>query len=328
MNLFRFARADSAGAAIATVAADPRASYIAGGTNIVDLMKDDAVTPSLLVDITTLPFAKIDADESSVRIGALAKMSDVADSPAVAHGIPAVSQALLESASPQLRNMATIGGNIMQRTRCAYFRDVATACNKRADGAGCSALGGVNRMHAIVGGSDRCICVHASDLAVALVAFDAILHLRGPAGDRTMALSDFYLLPGSTPARETALAHGELITAVEIPLAAHSRNSTYLKIRDRSQYEFALVSVAAGLDIAGGQIRAARVALGGVAPVPWRAREAERMLQGQAPSRAVFTAAAQSALRGARGYGQNDYKIPLAQRAIVRALQTASGSTA
>ena len=328
MNLFRFARADSADAAIATVAADSRASYIAGGTNIVDLMKDDAVTPSLLVDITALPFARIDADGSTLRIGALARMSDVADAFAVVQGVPAISMALLESASPQLRNMATIGGNIMQRTRCAYFRDVATACNKRADGAGCSALGGVNRMHAIMGGSERCICVHASDLAVALVAFDAMLHLRGSSGERTMALSDFYLLPGSTPERETALAHGELITAVEIPLAAHSRNSTYLKIRDRSQYEFALVSVAAGLEIAGGRIRAARVALGGVAPVPWRAHEAEGMLQGQAPSRAVFMAAAQSALRGARGYGQNDYKIPLAQRAIVRALQTASGSTA
>jgi xanthine dehydrogenase YagS FAD-binding subunit len=328
VNLFRFARAGTAGAAIATVEGDPRASYIAGGTNIVDLMKDDAVMPSLLVDITMLPFAHIDADDSTVRIGALSRMSDVADAKAVVHGLPAVSQALLESASPQLRNMATIGGNIMQRTRCAYFRDVATACNKRSDGTGCSALGGVNRMHAIMGGSDRCICVHASDLAVALVAFDAMLHLRGSAGERTMPLSDFYLLPGSTPARETALAHGELIAAVEVPLAAYTRNSTYLKARDRSQYEFALVSVAAGLDISGGQIRAARIALGGVAPVPWRAREAERALQGQTPSRAVFTAAAHSALRGARGYGQNDYKIPLAQRAIVRALQTVSGSAA
>jgi xanthine dehydrogenase YagS FAD-binding subunit len=328
MNLFRFARAHSAGAAITTVASDPRAAYIAGGTNIVDLMKDDAVTPSVLVDITTLPFAHIDADATTVRIGALARMSDVADHAAVVQGLPAVSQALLESASPQLRNMATIGGNIMQRTRCAYFRDVATACNKRAQGTGCSAFAGVNRTHAILGGSERCICVHASDLAVTLSAFDAVLHLNGPRGERTMTLADFYLLPGSTPERETALAHGELITAVEIPITAYTKNSTYLKIRDRSSYEFALVSVAAGLDLSGGRINAARVALGGVAPVPWRAREAERMLQGKVPSRAVFTAAAQSALRGARGYGENDYKIPLAQRAIVRALQTASGATA
>jgi xanthine dehydrogenase YagS FAD-binding subunit len=328
MNLFRFARAGSTGSAMAAVASDSRAAYIAGGTNIVDLMKDDAITPSLLVDITTLPFGHIDADETTVRIGALARMSDVADHAAVVRGLPAVSHALLESASPQLRNMATIGGNIMQRTRCAYFRDVATACNKRAQGTGCSALGGINRMHAVMGGSDRCICVHASDLAVALVAFDAILHLQGPGGERTMPLADFYLLPGSTPERETALQHGELITAVEVPIAAYTRGSTYLKVRDRSAYEFALVSVAAGLDISGGQIRAARVALGGVAPVPWRAREAERILQGQTPSRAVFTAAAQSALRDAHGYGQNDYKIPLAQRAIVRALETALGITA
>lgn len=325
MNRVRFARAGTMRTAIATVTAEPSATYIAGGTNIVDLMKDDAVAPSLLVDISSLPFSHIDAAGSTIRIGALAKMSDVADASAVVRDIPAVSQALLESASPQLRNMATIGGNIMQRTRCAYFRDVATACNKRSDGAGCSALGGVNRMHAVLGGSDHCICVHASDLAVALVAFDAVLHLQGANGARSIALSDFYLLPGSTPARETRLEHGELITAVEIPVGAHTRYSTYLKVRDRSAYEFALVSVAAGLDIAGGHIRTARVALGGVAPVPWRARDAERVLHGQTPSPLVFAAAAQSALRGAHGYGQNNFKIALAQRAIVRALETASG---
>jgi xanthine dehydrogenase YagS FAD-binding subunit len=221
--------------------------------------------------------------------------------------------------------MATIGGNIMQRTRCAYFRDVATACNKRASGAGCSALGGVNRMHAILGGSDHCICVHASDLAVSLVAFDALVHIRGRLGERAVPLGDFYLLPGSTPARETVLEHGELITAVEIPATASAARSVYLKVRDRGAYEFALVSVAAGLDLGGGTIRDARLALGGVAPIPWRAREAERTLRGKAPTRDAFESAAQIALRGAQGHGENDFKIALARRAIVRALRRSAG---
>ncbi|MBV8424295.1 MAG: xanthine dehydrogenase family protein subunit M [Candidatus Eremiobacteraeota bacterium] len=326
MNRFRFARAHSPDAAVATVAADPHAAYIAGGTNILDLMKDYAVAPALLVDITALSFGKVESTPLGVRVGALAKMSDVADHPTIQKQFPAIAQALLESASPQLRNMATIGGNLMQRTRCAYFRDVGTACNKRMPGAGCSALEGVNRMHAVLGGSEHCICVHASDLAVALTAFDAIVHVHGPDGDRAIPLTQFYVLPGTTPDRETVLRHGELIEMLELRPSEYTARSTYLKVRDRAAYEFALVSVAAGLDVQAGKIRTARLALGGVAPIPWRAREAEDALAGQAPTRDAFVNAGQIALSGAHGHGENDFKIALAQRAIVRAFETVASA--
>ena len=252
-------------------------------------------------------------------------MSDVADHPVVAREFPAVAQALLLSASPQLRNMATIGGNIMQRTRCAYFRDVSQACNKRAPGSGCSALHGVNRQHAVAGGSEQCICTHASDLAVALIALDAVVHVRGKSGDRTIPFEQFHLLPGATPWRETVLEHGDLITAVDVPASVLAKNSYYLKVRDRASFEFALVSVAAALDVRAGVVHAARVALGGVAPKPWRAHDAETALVGRSASAQTFAAAAQAATRGMRGYGENDFKIALARRAVTRALAHAGG---
>jgi len=325
VNAFRFARAHDVAAAMATVGADPRAKYVAGGTNVVDLMKEYVEQPSLLVDITALPLRGIDRTPSGVRIGALALMSDVADYPAVASAFPAVAQALLLSASPQLRNMATIGGNIMQRTRCAYFRDVSQACNKRVPGSGCSALHGVNRQHAIAGGSGQCICTHPSDLAVALLALDAVVHVRGKSGERTIPFERFHLLPGATPWRETVLEHGELITAVDVPASALAKSSYYLKVRDRASFEFALVSVAAALDVRAGVVHAARVALGGVAPKPWRAHDAEAALVGRSASAQTFAAAAQAATRGMRGYGENDFKIVLTQRAVARALAHAGG---
>jgi len=325
VNAFRYAQAHDVASAMAAVAADPRARYIAGGTNVVDLMKEGVERPSVLVDITQLPLRGIERTGSGVRIGALALMSDVADDPAVAHEYPVVAQALLASASPQLRNMATIGGNVMQRTRCAYFRDVSQRCNKRAPGTGCSAIGGVNRRHAVVGGSAQCICTHASDLAVALLSVDAIVHVRGRDGERSVPFEQFHLLPGATPQRETVLQPGELITAFELPASAAARNSYYLKVRDRASYEFALVSVAAALNVAGGRVRAARVALGGVAPTPWRARAAEAALLGRPVTAGSFAAAAEAATNGMRGYGQNDFKIALVKRAVNRALQHVGG---
>jgi xanthine dehydrogenase YagS FAD-binding subunit len=325
VNAFRYARAHDAGSAMAAVKADPRARYVAGGTNVIDLMKEYVEQPSVLVDITALPLGAIDAHAGGVRLGALARMSDVADHPAVARDFPVVSRALLASASPQLRNMATIGGNVLQRTRCAYFRDVSRPCNKRAPGTGCAALGGDNRRHAVIGGSDHCICTHASDLAVALLAVDAVLHVHGSVGERTIPFERFHLLPGATPQRETVLERGDLITAVELPASAHARRSYYLKVRDRASYEFALVSVAAALDVRDGTVRAARVGLGGVAPVPWRSHAAEAALVGRPVNAGTFAAAAQAATRGMRGYGQNDFKIALTRRAVARALAHAGG---
>jgi xanthine dehydrogenase YagS FAD-binding subunit len=325
MKAFRYAQAHDVASAMATVAADSSAKYVAGGTNVIDLMKEYVERPSLLVDVSQLPLRGIDRTAHGVRVGALELMSDVADHPVVTRDFPAVSQALLLSASPQLRNMATIGGNVMQRTRCAYFRDATQPCNKRSPGTGCAARGGVNRQHAVIGGSEQCICTHASDLAVALLAVDAVVHVRGRSGERAIPFEQFHVLPGATPQRETVLEHGDLITAVELPASAHARGSYYLKVRDRASYEFALVSVAAALDVAGGRIRAARVALGGVAPKPWRAHDAEAALVGKVPGTQAFAAAAQAATRGMRGYGQNDFKIALTRRAVARALAHAGG---
>jgi xanthine dehydrogenase YagS FAD-binding subunit len=321
-----YARATDSAAAIALVGSDPHAQFIAGGTNVIDLMKDDVARPSTLVDITRLPLGEIAVSATSVRIGALARMSQVADHPALQHALPAIVQALNESASPQLRNMATIGGNVMQRTRCAYFRDASQPCNKRSPGAGCAAIGGVNRMHSVIGTSPHCICAHASDLAVALLMADAVVHARGARGERRIALADFYLLPGNTPQIETVLERGELIEAIEVPLSAVARRSVYLKVRDRRQYEFALVSVAAGLDIAGGTIRAARVVLGGVAPKPWRAHDVETHLVGKPANAQTYAAAAAYASMGMHGFGENDFKVPLAGRAVARALAMAEAT--
>ena len=325
MNPFRYAQAADASAAVATLQSDPGMRYIAGGTNIIDLMKDNVERPTVLLDITHLPMRGIDASASGVRLGALATMADVADAPAVRSGFPGVSRALLAGASPQLRNMATIGGNIMQRTRCAYFRDVSQACNKRANGNGCAAIGGQNRGHAVIGTSDHCICTHPSDFAVALMTVDALVHVRGAAGRRVIPIADFHVLPGATPARETVLEHGDLIEAIELPASRLARNSIYLKVRDRASYEFALVSVGAALDVQAGMIRGARVALGGVAPKPWRSHDAEGALVGKPATPETFAAAARAATSGMHGYGKNDFKITLVRRSVERALGQTGG---
>jgi xanthine dehydrogenase YagS FAD-binding subunit len=320
MNPFRFAAATDVDTARASVAPDRGAYYIAGGTNILDLMKDDVEQPQLLVDITNLPLRDIVESASGLRLGALVTMADAADAPAVKRKFPVVSQALLAGASPQLRNMATLGGNIMQRTRCAYFRDVSQRCNKRVPGLGCSAIGGQNRMHAVIGTSSNCICTHPSDFAVALLTVDAKVRVRGAVGTRTIPIDGFHVLPGKTPNVETVLDWGDLIEGIDLPDSAHARRSAYLKVRDRASYEFALVSVAIALEVGGGTIRVARVALGGVAPVPWRSREAEAALVGQPPTAATFATAARAATSGMRGYGNNDFKIELTRRSVETAL--------
>jgi xanthine dehydrogenase YagS FAD-binding subunit len=325
MNPFRYALATDTGSAVATVTGDHGIRYIAGGTNIIDLMKDDVEQPSVLLDITHLPLRFIVANAAGVRLGALATMADVADSPVVKAGFPVVSQALLAGASPQLRNMATIGGNIMQRTRCAYFRDVSQACNKRSPGKGCAAIAGQNRNHAVIGTSDSCICTHPSDLAVALLAVDAVVHVRGVDGVRSIPIAAFHVLPGRTPNVETVLRPGDLVEAIELPSGSRVRNSAYVKVRDRASYEFALVSVAAAVETAGGIIRSARIAIGGVAPKPWRSSEAEAALVGRPATAATFAAAGLAATTGMHGYGKNEFKITLTRRTVVRALEHAGG---
>jgi xanthine dehydrogenase YagS FAD-binding subunit len=317
MKPFTYARATDIPTALTTYGS----TFVAGGTDLLQLMKDDLQCPSALLDINALPLRSIDVDESGAHIGALARMSDVADHADIVRQFPAVSQALLLSASAQLRNMASIGGNLLQRTRCAYFRDPGVvACNKRVPGSGCAALDGENRMHAIFGGSSACVATHPSDLAVALVALDAVVHLETAAATRHIRLEDFLRLPGDTPHVENVLRPDELITRIDIPLAAHARRSTYLKVRDRASYEFALTSAAVGLDIQSGSIRAARVAMGGVGTRPWRMRGVEQLLIGSLPTPATWSAAANEAVRDARPLGHNAFKVELARRTLVRAL--------
>ncbi|MCU1348557.1 MAG: xanthine dehydrogenase [Acidobacteria bacterium] len=320
MHPFDYVRASDDAGAIAAGSADG-AKFIAGGTNLVDLMKCTVERPAHLVDINALEHSAIEAVDGGLRIGALARMSDVAAHPLVIRSFPAVSQALLLSASPQLRNAASIGGNMMQRTRCPYFRELTwTPCNKRDPGSGCSAREGENRMQAVLGTSEACIATHPSDLAVAFAALDAVLTIRGANGTHEVAATDFHLLPGRTPHLEHALGHGELIASIFLPDAAHARRSSYLKVRDRSSYEFALASAAVGLDLTGGTIRSSRIALGGVGTKPWRSRDAEAVLTGRQPDTGLFRAAAEAAMKGAVGYGRNDFKIELAKRTLVRAL--------
>ncbi len=327
MRPFAYARARSADDALAALARTPGAAFLAGGTNVIDLIKIDVARPSLLVDLNALPLAAIEsAPDGTVRIGALARMSDTADNALVQRSAPCVSQALNLSASAQLRNMASIGGNVLQRTRCTYFRDVSQPCNKRRDGEGCSAIGGDDRTMAILGASERCIAVHPSDLSVALLVADATIHLRGPGGERTTPFLGFHRLPGDDPTRDTTIAPGELIVALSFAPSAVTRNSTYVKVRDRASYEFALVSVAAGLDVQGGTIRAARVALGGVAHAPWRAKAAEAALIGKAPTRENVAAAADAELRAARPQRLNRYKLTMVRNAMIRALATVGGA--
>jgi xanthine dehydrogenase YagS FAD-binding subunit len=326
---FDYSRAKETSGAIQSMTSHARAKFVAGGTNLLDLMKEHVETPDRLIDVNELPLKSIESVAGGVRIGALARMSATAAHQTIRTNFPAISEALLLSASPQLRNMASIGGNLMQRTRCPYFRDITfEACNKRNPGSGCSAIDGENRMHAILGTSPSCIATHPSDLAVALAALDAVVHVRGPKGEREIAATDFHLLPGSTPQREHALAYDEIITAVFIPSAAHAKRSHYLKVRDRASCEFALTSAAVGLDLDGTMIRSARVALGGVGTKPWRSMEAERALTGKSASTGVFRVAAEAALRDAKPQRQNGFKIELAKNTIVRALETLSGRTA
>jgi xanthine dehydrogenase YagS FAD-binding subunit len=326
MNPISFARATDAQGAIATTEAGSHAYYIAGGTNVIDLMKDDVEKPVTLVDITALPMRDIRVGTDSILLGALATMAEVADAPSVKANFPVVSEALLLSASAQLRNMATIGGNVLQRTRCSYFRDVSQPCNKRHPGNGCSAIGGENRFHSVIGTSEHCICSHPSDFAAALTAVDARVHTRTLTGKRIIPIEDLYVLPGDRPNIENVLQPGELIEAIELPLSAHARNSRYLKVRDRASYEFALVAVAAALEIQGGTIRTARVVLGSVAPKPWRAHDVEAVLAGRPANAATFAAAAEITSRGMRGFGANDYKIPLARNTVAQALQSVGGA--
>ena len=323
MRPFSYARAADAGAAIAAVRERADAAFLAGGTTAVDLVRQNVLRPGLLVDINDLPLAGIeDLPGGGLRVGALARMSDVARSPGVRARFPVISQALLLGASAQLRNMASMGGNLCQRVRCSYFRDTASPCNKRDPGSGCAALDGFNRGHAVLGISDKCIATHPSDVAVALVALDAVVHTRGPAGERAIAVDDFFLLPGDTPEREHPLEHGELITAIEVPAAPVARRSVYLKFRDRESYEFALASVAAAVRIEDGAVTEVRLALGGVGTKPWRARRAEASLLGQPATEASFAEAARGELAAATPRPLNAFKVELAQRAIVRALTT------
>jgi xanthine dehydrogenase YagS FAD-binding subunit len=290
----------------------------------MQLWKLGVEAPRSVIDINALPFAGIAPGEGGITIGALARLADVADHPAVRDGYGAIAEALLASASPQIRNVATIGGNLLQRTRCAYFRS-SLPCNKREPGSGCGALNGGNRLHALFGTSAHCVATHASDLAVAFVALDAKVRLRGAQAERVMPLEELYLLPGDTPGRETQLAKGELIVEVELPRTALARNSCYLKLRDRASFEFAVVSVAAALDMEDGVIRAARICAGGVGTKPWRLRACEAAVAGAPPGEAVFRDAAALAAEGARPLSQNGFKVELLRRTVFRALAELGG---
>jgi xanthine dehydrogenase YagS FAD-binding subunit len=325
---FDYVRATDVADAIRRISSAPTAKFIAGGTNLVDLMKDDVERPKMLIDISRLPLDKVEKTAGGgLRIGALVPNSDLSYHPLIESQYPVLASAIQAGASQQLRNMASTGGNLLQRTRCAYFYDTATACNKRAPGSGCSALEGLNRIHAILGWSPSCIAVHPSDMCVALAILDAKVHVNGPDGAREIAFEDFHRLPGETPHVDTNLGAHEIVTAVELPPQGFARHSTYIKIRDRLSYAFALVSVAAGLEMEGDSIREARFALGGVAHKPWRNSEAEASLAGQAASRDNFEKAAAIFLRDAKGFAHNGFKIDLARRAIIRALTQAARGT-
>jgi xanthine dehydrogenase YagS FAD-binding subunit len=330
MRPFKFSTATDPVAAAKSVSAVKGAAFLAGGTNLLDLMKEDVARPAELVDITRLNFTQIkSAKAGGVSIGALAKNTDTANHPLIRQNYPLLSQAILAGASGQIRNMATNGGNLMQRTRCPYFYDVAMPCNKREPGSGCGALEGINRMHAIFGWSEKCIAVHPSDMCVALVALDATVKVQDAGGkERSIPFADFHRLPGDMPEKDNNLNHGELITSIEIPKDNFAANSYYLKVRDRASYAFALVSVAAALDVSGGKIRQARVALGGVAHKPWRAAEAEKFLVGKDATEENFRQAAEAEMKNAKGFEHNKFKIELGKRAIVRALSMAMSGKA
>ncbi|SFB90595.1 FAD binding domain-containing protein [Spirosoma endophyticum] len=346
MNPFQFTRVTTPKAAISAVTKEKGTYFLAGGTNLIDLMKREVVIPERLVDINKLPLATIEKTVTGLRIGATAKNSAVADNELVKKYFPLLSQALNAGASAQLRNMATVGGNMMQRTRCAYFYDNSMPCNKRspvqtggaagsterfradkgqANGpTGCGAIGGFNRMHAIFGASEKCIAVHPSDMCIALVALDATVNVSGPKGDRKIPFGEFHRLPGDKPQQDNTLQPGELIMSVDLPTNRFSDNSHYLKVRDRASYAFALVSVGVALDMKGNTIRDVRLAMGGVAHKPWRLTKAEDFLRGKPATEANFKQAAALAMQGAKGYGENDFKLTLAPNSIIDALKTAT----
>jgi len=330
MKTFEYVRPASVSDAVAA-AAQPGAAYLAAGTNLLDLMKGGVSRPNRLVDVTHLPgLDRIERlADGSVRIGALVRNADLAHDAEFAKSYPAIAEALLSGASAQLRNAATVGGNLLQRTRCAYFYDTASRCNKRAPGSGCDARLGENRMHAVLGWSEACIATHPSDFCVPLAALDAVVEIEGRAGRREVALEEFHRLPGENPERDSTLEPGELIVAVRLPAAARdfAGHARYLKVRERTSYAFAVVSAAAALRIDAGKIADARLALGGVAAKPWRARAAEKLLAGHAPDATVFRRAAEAALADAKPSGDNAFKIELAQRVLIRALTLAAAGT-
>lgn len=326
MRPFKYTRANDTDTAARAVTANPNAKFLAGGTNILDLMKEDVERPNELVDLTRLKLADIKAaPNGGVTIGALAKNGDTANHPLIRKNYPLLTQAILAGASGQLRNMATNGGNLMQRTRCQYFYDTAMPCNKREPGTGCGAREGLNRIHAIFGWSEACVATYPGDMANALYALEAGVRVRNAAGrERTIPVADFHRLPGDTPQKDNNLEHGEVIVAIDLPKSNFANNYYYLKVRDRASYAFALVAVAAALDMSGGTIRQARLVMGGVAHKPWRSQEAEAVLNGKPASEENFRRAADAALAGAKPLTHNAYKVELGKRAVVRALMRAA----
>lgn len=328
MRPFEYVRANDANVAARTVGANPQAKFLAGGTNILDLMKEDVERPAQLVDVTRLQLAEIKPLRGGVSIGAMATNTITANHPLIRRNYPLVSQAIVAGASAQLRNMATNGGNLLQRTRCQYFYDTAMPCNKRNPGTGCGAREGLNRIHAIFGWSEACVATYPGDMANALYAHEAVIRVRAANGsERTIPIDELHRLPGETPQKDTSLEHGDLIVAIELPKSNFTKNAYYLKVRDRASYAFALVAVAAALELDGATIRNARVVLGGVAHKPWRSREAEAALTGQPASQESFQRAAEAAMRDAKPLAHNAYKVELGKRAIVRALMRASGAS-
>jgi xanthine dehydrogenase YagS FAD-binding subunit len=324
MRPFKYSRANDAANAVQTVSANQAAKFLAGGTNILDLMKEDVERPTELVDVTKLNLVQIKSANGGVTIGALAKNTDTANHPLIRGNYPLLTQAILAGASGQIRNMASNGGNINQRTRCSYFYDVAMPCNKREPGTGCGALEGINRMHAIFGWSKDCVAVMPSDMAVALAALDAVVKVQGKDGkERAIPFIEYHRLPGDMPQKDNNLMHGDLVTAIELPKNNFANKSYYLKVRDRASYAFALISVAAALETDGDNIKQARVAMGGVAHKPWRALEAEKFLTGKTATEANFKAAADAEMKAAKPLEHNAFKVELGRRAIVRALMNA-----
>jgi xanthine dehydrogenase YagS FAD-binding subunit len=324
---FRFDRAGDISGAVATLAREPDGEFLAGGTNLVDLMKLEVMQPDVLVDVRRLTSGEIlDLPDGGLRIGAAVTNSELAADRRVRTRYPVLSQALLAGASGQLRNLATAGGNLLQRTRCVYFYDTTTPCNKREPGSGCSALEGCNKDHAIFGASPHCVATHPSDMAVAMTALDAVVHVRGPGGERRIPVAELHRLPGDEPQRDTTLEHAELITAVDLPPLGFSSASRYRKVRERASYAFALVSVAAALQVRDGAVDDVRIALGGVAHKPWRARKAEDALRGRPATEESFRAAAEAELADAVPLRKNSYKVPLAANVITRTLLDLTGA--